>query len=93
MEIHQEDPSSVFRHNKVGISNNPYPMQALTVYQDYMMRTYPKGTRVSSSNLDPAVFWRQGVQMGKSQYLHDTSSIFFTASQDLALLCYRFSER
>ncbi|KAF2397547.1 PLC-like phosphodiesterase [Trichodelitschia bisporula] len=29
----------------------------------YFMRTYPKGTRVSSSNLDPAPFWRQGVQM------------------------------
>jgi hypothetical protein len=29
----------------------------------YLMRAYPKGTRVSSSNLDPAVFWRKGVQM------------------------------
>lgn len=28
-----------------------------------MMRAYPKGLRVSSSNLDPAPFWRQGVQM------------------------------
>lgn len=27
------------------------------------MRAYPKGLRVSSSNLDPAPFWRQGVQM------------------------------
>lgn len=26
------------------------------------MRAYPKGFRVSSSNLDPAPFWRQGVQ-------------------------------
>lgn len=29
----------------------------------YMMRAYPKGTRVSSSNLDAPVFWRQGVQI------------------------------
>ncbi|KAK0337235.1 hypothetical protein LTR91_004261 [Friedmanniomyces endolithicus] len=30
----------------------------------FLMRVYPKGTRVSSSNLDPAPFWRQaGVQM------------------------------
>ncbi|GAB7364071.1 hypothetical protein MBLNU230_g4624t1 [Neophaeotheca triangularis] len=29
----------------------------------YLMRAYPKGTRVRSSNLDPAPFWRQGVQM------------------------------
>jgi len=27
------------------------------------MRAYPKGLRVSSSNLDPVVFWRKGVQM------------------------------
>lgn len=31
--------------------------------KDYLMRAYPSGTRVSSSNLDPAVFWRKGVQM------------------------------
>jgi len=30
----------------------------------FLMRAYPKSTRVSSSNLDPAPFWRQaGVQM------------------------------
>lgn len=29
----------------------------------YLMRAYPKGTRVRSSNLDPAPFWRQGVQI------------------------------
>lgn len=27
------------------------------------MRVYPKGLRISSSNLDPSVFWRKGVQM------------------------------
>nr|POF12886.1 1-phosphatidylinositol 4,5-bisphosphate phosphodiesterase 1 [Quercus suber] len=30
---------------------------------DFFMRVYPKGTRVRSSNLDPAPFWRQGIQM------------------------------
>jgi hypothetical protein len=29
----------------------------------YMMRAYPKGIRISSSNLDPSHFWRAGVQM------------------------------
>jgi hypothetical protein len=30
----------------------------------YLMRAYPSGKRVSSSNLDPSVFWRKfGVQM------------------------------
>jgi len=27
------------------------------------MRAYPKGTRVTSNNLDPAPFWRLGVQL------------------------------
>ncbi|QDS72954.1 hypothetical protein FKW77_008506 [Venturia effusa] len=31
--------------------------------RQYLMRAYPKGTRISSSNLDPAAFWRRGVQM------------------------------
>ncbi|KAI9694412.1 MAG: hypothetical protein M1822_000028 [Bathelium mastoideum] len=31
--------------------------------KSFLMRAYPKGIRLSSSNLDPGVFWRQGVQM------------------------------
>jgi hypothetical protein len=31
--------------------------------REYLMRTYPKGTRIASSNLDPSQFWRLGVQM------------------------------
>jgi len=31
--------------------------------QRFMMRVYPKGIRVSSSNLDPAPFWRMGAQI------------------------------
>ena len=31
--------------------------------QQYMMRTYPSGLRVNSSNLDPAVYWRKGIQI------------------------------
>ncbi|KAL2126846.1 hypothetical protein VTI74DRAFT_133 [Chaetomium olivicolor] len=27
------------------------------------MRTYPSGLRIRSSNLDPAVFWRKGIQI------------------------------
>ncbi|KAL8760529.1 MAG: hypothetical protein Q9184_003293 [Pyrenodesmia sp. 2 TL-2023] len=29
----------------------------------HLMRAFPSGTRVTSSNLDPAVFWRKGVQI------------------------------
>ncbi|KAK2741759.1 hypothetical protein FQN57_005503 [Myotisia sp. PD_48] len=31
--------------------------------REYMMRTYPSGIRVNSSNLDPSFFWRQGIQI------------------------------
>lgn len=29
----------------------------------YLMRVYPDGTRLASSNFDPLVYWRRGVQM------------------------------
>lgn len=29
----------------------------------YLMRTYPSGLRIGSSNLDPASFWRKGIQI------------------------------
>ena len=29
----------------------------------YLMRTYPKGTRILSGNLDPPYFWRKGIQI------------------------------
>jgi len=31
--------------------------------KNFLMRAYPKGSRISSSNLDPSLFWRVGVQM------------------------------
>ena len=31
--------------------------------RNFMMRVFPSGTRISSSNLDPSLFWRKGVQM------------------------------
>lgn len=31
--------------------------------RDYFMRAYPSGLRIDSSNLDPSVFWRKGIQM------------------------------
>lgn len=34
----------------------------------YLMRAYPKGTRLRSTNLDPTPFWRQGVQMVALNY-------------------------
>ena len=31
--------------------------------RNFLMRAFPSGTRVTSSDLDPAFFWRKGVQM------------------------------
>ncbi|KAI1324707.1 PLC-like phosphodiesterase [Xylariaceae sp. FL0255] len=31
--------------------------------REYMMRTYPSGMRIASSNLDPPTFWRKGIQI------------------------------
>ena len=31
--------------------------------RNFFMRAYPAGFRIDSSNLDPSVFWRKGVQM------------------------------
>ena len=31
--------------------------------RNFLMRAFPSGMRISSSNLDPSVFWRKGVQI------------------------------
>ncbi|KAF1999407.1 PLC-like phosphodiesterase [Amniculicola lignicola CBS 123094] len=46
MEVHETQPSELFKHNK-----------------NFFMRAYPKGLRLNSSNLNPSVFWRAGVQI------------------------------
>lgn len=44
--------------------------------KNYMMRAYPKGIRISSSNLDPAPFWRLGVQLVALNWQkHDMSNM------------------
>ncbi|KAG8631605.1 hypothetical protein KVT40_000745 [Elsinoe batatas] len=40
-----------------------FSMSEFKLSSDFIMRAYPKGTRVTSSNLDPAPFWRLGVQI------------------------------
>ncbi|KAF2682859.1 PLC-like phosphodiesterase [Lentithecium fluviatile CBS 122367] len=46
MEVHETNPTALFKHNK-----------------NFFMRAYPKGLRLNSSNLNPSIFWRQGVQI------------------------------
>jgi hypothetical protein len=58
-------PSHVFslsERSLVGVHKTD-PEGLFNHNKSYLMRAYPKGTRISSSNLDPSLFWRVGVQM------------------------------
>ncbi|GAB7336396.1 hypothetical protein MBLNU13_g09116t2 [Cladosporium sp. NU13] len=39
------------------------PKALFTHNKDFLMRTYPHGMRFDSSNFDPVIFWRAGVQV------------------------------
>lgn len=39
------------------------PVGLFTHNKNYLMRAYPKGLRLTSSNLNPSIFWRMGVQI------------------------------
>lgn len=39
------------------------PVALFSHNKNFFMRAYPKGLRLNSSNLNPTVFWRQGVQI------------------------------
>ncbi|KAJ4287183.1 hypothetical protein N0V90_012581 [Kalmusia sp. IMI 367209] len=39
------------------------PAELFKHNKNFFMRAYPKGLRLNSSNLNPAIFWRQGVQI------------------------------
>ncbi|PKS09406.1 hypothetical protein jhhlp_004021 [Lomentospora prolificans] len=43
------------------VANNPF--EIFQHNKNFLMRAFPDGTRVNSSNPDPSPFWRQGVQM------------------------------
>ncbi|KAF2724424.1 PLC-like phosphodiesterase [Polychaeton citri CBS 116435] len=58
-------PTHIFSlsENKFIASLEQHAKELFEHNRDYLMRAYPKGTRVTSSNLDPAPFWRHGVQI------------------------------
>ncbi|EME87741.1 uncharacterized protein MYCFIDRAFT_123997, partial [Pseudocercospora fijiensis CIRAD86] len=47
----------------------------------HLMRAYPKGTRLRSSNLDPAPFWRVGVQMVALNFQKPNAAMMLNAAQ------------
>lgn len=60
-------PTHVFSlsENKVH-DMHPDPSSGPALFEhnkSYLMRVFPKGTRITSSNVDPTFHWRQGAQM------------------------------
>ncbi|EME49381.1 hypothetical protein DOTSEDRAFT_84787 [Dothistroma septosporum NZE10] len=47
----------------------------------HLMRAYPKGTRVRSSNLDPAPLWRFGLQMVALNFQRINAAMMLNAAQ------------
>jgi hypothetical protein len=59
-------PTHVFSLSETSLGEmdvGPHAISLFTHNKQFLMRAYPAGTRVSSSNLDPAPLWRKGVQM------------------------------
>lgn len=58
-------PSHVFSLSEKSV-REVHEKQSLDLFQHnrrYLMRAYPSGFRIGSSNLDPAPFWRKGIQI------------------------------
>lgn len=58
-------PSHVFSLSEKSV-REVHEKQSLDLFQHnrrYLMRAYPSGFRIGSSNLDPASYWRKGIQI------------------------------
>ncbi len=58
-------PPHVFSisENQILELHNTHQMELFAHNRKYFMRAYPAGRRIDSSNPDPSMFWRRGVQM------------------------------
>lgn len=65
-------PNHVFSLSEAKLSSvhARTPSQLFAHNKKFLLRAYPKGTRISSSNLDPAIFWRLGVQIVALNWQH-----------------------
>ncbi|TFK21713.1 phospholipase C [Coprinopsis marcescibilis] len=63
--VHQHDDDHVpHEHRHSHVLHLPSPLASLVHHASYhLRRIYPKGTRISSTNLDPSQFWRTGSQV------------------------------
>lgn len=58
-------PSHIFSLSEKGVKE-VHEKQSQDLFEHnrrYLMRAYPSGFRIGSSNLDPAPFWRKGIQI------------------------------
>lgn len=58
-------PSHIFSLSEKGVKE-VHEKQGQDLFEHnrrYLMRAYPSGFRIGSSNLDPASFWRKGIQI------------------------------
>ncbi|KAI0004385.1 PLC-like phosphodiesterase [Xylariaceae sp. FL0662B] len=58
-------PTHIFSLSEGGVAD-VHEAEAARLFEHnrhYMMRTYPSGMRIGSSNLDPPSFWRKGIQI------------------------------
>ncbi|KAI1458170.1 PLC-like phosphodiesterase [Annulohypoxylon moriforme] len=58
-------PTHIFSLSEGGVAE-VHESEAAQLFEhnrEYLMRTYPSGMRIGSSNLDPETFWRKGIQI------------------------------
>ncbi|KAI1656452.1 PLC-like phosphodiesterase [Daldinia decipiens] len=58
-------PTHIFSLSESGVAD-VHQNEAARLFEhnrEYLMRTYPSGMRIGSSNLDPLAFWRKGIQI------------------------------
>ncbi|KAI1141750.1 PLC-like phosphodiesterase [Hypoxylon sp. FL0543] len=58
-------PTHIFSLSEGGVAE-VHENEAARLFEhnrEYLMRTYPSGMRIGSSNLDPLAFWRKGIQI------------------------------
>ncbi|KAI1099441.1 PLC-like phosphodiesterase [Jackrogersella minutella] len=58
-------PTHIFSLSEGGVAeiHESEAAQLFEHNREYLMRTYPSGMRIGSSNLDPETFWRKGIQI------------------------------
>ncbi len=61
----EDAPSHIYSINEDDLLDiyKKHSEHVLMHNERFFMRAYPKGTRVDSSNMDPSIYWRKGVQM------------------------------